>query len=211
MANNYFQKALRVKGHQVHGQSLIEFQSVAYSQQPVHNTDWVFFSSQNGVHYFFEQNPNVAQTTQLAVIGNGTLQAIQQYGHMPTFVGNGGSISQIAEAFQQVAKGQTVLFPQAKNSLQSIQKHLNGNIQSRNLVVYNNVAIQDINLPHQEFDVLVFTSPLNVQTYCQHYTIQTNQKIVAIGTTTGAALQSLGYSEFSLAYAPDEMSLADVC
>ncbi len=211
MAKSYFQKALQAKGHQVYGQSLIEFEGVHYPQQSISNTDWVFFSSQNGVRYFFEQNPEVSKTTQLAVIGNGTLKAVQQYGHVPAFVGNGKNISQIAEAFEQLAKGQTVLFPQAQNSLQSIQKHLNGHIQSQNLVVYNNIPRQNINLPHNQFDVLVFTSPLNVQVYCQHYAIHSKQKIVVIGTTTAAALHSLGYTNYVIAYAPDEMSLADVC
>ena len=101
-------------------------------------------------------------------------------------------------------------FPQATNSLQTVQEHSKAYLEEiANLIVYKNVPLSDFDVP--KCDILVFTSPLNAKTYCEKYQIDKTQKIIAIGTTTAKALQSMNYHNVHLPFAADEVSLADIC
>ena len=74
-------------------------------------------------------------------------------------------------------------------------------------MVYGNTGLK--NPPNlSEMDILVFTSPLNVETYFKHFSLQKNQKLVAIGATTGATLEKSGYTDFSKPMIPTETALA---
>lgn len=182
-----FKAQLEAVGYVVHGQSLIDFQPVPF--QPPDTMDWLFAYSSRGVHFFFEDlPPGDWASARWAVMGEGTAQALRGHGISPSFVGS-GQPEEVAETFGALAKGQRVVFLQAAQSRQSVQQLLGDTVQTQSLVVYDNQPLSGFTLPPCE--VLVFTSPLNVHAYFNQYVYQAQQYLVAIGTTTAAALTRL--------------------
>ncbi|HRK26962.1 MAG TPA: hydroxymethylbilane synthase [Chitinophagales bacterium] len=205
--DSYFLKAMQQRQYAVHAQSLIQFTPVTFNPQ-IPPADWIFFSSKNAVKFFFDQNPVLHPQIQLAAISKGTAQAIAALGYEVAFEG-GSYPPQTAAWFAEKASGKTVIFPQAANAQMTVQQHAGNAIKAINLTVYENTPIACFALPAS--DILVFTSPLNVETYCKKYAIHPHQTVIAIGETTARALVKHQCSNYLLPYAPDEVSLADVC
>lgn len=206
-AESIFKQTLEQNGFRVEGESLIDFSPIWIQDFP--ETDWIFFYSKRGVQYFFRQ-PVVKlklnkYNPKFGAIGQATAYYLNQFNIKACFSGNGDPI-QDADAFLKVASGDTVLFPSASNSRQSIQKNLKNKIKSVNLFVYRNKAKETVQM--KQNDYLVFTSPLNVEAYFRKHFLMPNQRIVAIGETTASALRRFGLSEIAVAASPSEASLA---
>lgn len=203
-----FQNTLTSQGHQVHGESLLCFEAVNFDSIPM--TDWIFFYSKNAIRFFFDalktKHQTITTSTKYATIGTGTAAVLKEYEIRPDFVGT-GQPTDTAKAFKSVAQGQTVLFPRAYHSRQSIQKILINDLVIKDLVVYKNMPKPNIQLP-KLFDYLVFTSSLNVKIYFQHYPLEAHQKIVVIGPTTAQTLKNLGIHQFTIAKETTEAALA---
>lgn len=187
---------------QVDGQSLLRFHPIPFTTFPA--TDWIFFYSKNAVDFFINQAAEWPTTVQLAAMGTGTANAIQAHGLAVHFVGDGRGAT-TATAFYKQAKGQTVLFPQARHSRQTIQKILGQQLEMYSLVVYDNRFIDDI--PKIDADLLVFTSPLNAKAYFDHHQLTDHQRVLAIGPTTAKLLQHLGITEVYVAEEASEMGV----
>lgn len=206
-ADSYFYRAMAQRNYQLYAQSLIDFEAAPFELPTPF--DWIFFSSKNAVHYFFAANPKLPPAVKIAALGSGTASAVRQYGKTADFEGSNANPQEVAALFAEIAKNQTVVFPQAAHSLQTIQQVLKNQLIVINLVVYQNTPAQQFTVPPA--DILVFTSPLNVTAYCSRYAILPTQKVIAIGHTTAAELEKHQCSHYILPYMPDEISLADVC
>ncbi len=57
------------------------------------------------------------------------------------------------------------------------------------LVVYETIKKTEFDFKTSDFNVLVFTSPSNVDTFHEKYRIEPHQKIVAMGDATAHALK----------------------
>lgn len=200
-----FRTVLQARGYDVHGESLVTFTPVTFENLPA--ADWLFFYSKNGVRFFFEQiHPEKISNMRLAVIGQGTGDYLEKIYRPPDFTGNGDPVH-TATDFLAVARGQRVLFVRAKDSRQSIQQLLGNKVTTQELIVYENRPRLDFNAA--PFDVLVFTSPLNAQACFTKNKWRKNQKVVAIGNTTAAALATLGIENVFIAKTPSENGLAN--
>ena len=192
---------------EIEGYSLIQFSPVLFSVVPV--TDWIFFYSRHAVTFFFrrvnELELEIRERTKWAAIGPATAKALKTYVSSIDFTGDGNPVS-TAKQFKEVGNGQTVLFPRAQSSRQSIQKLLARNIQAMDLIVYVNEMDSGKACP--EADILVFTSPLNAKAYFEKRKPKKNQGIVAIGNTTAATLKKLGIKSIFIANEPSEEALA---
>lgn len=190
-SDNPLRYSLEEKGYRVNGQSLITFKSVPFTQYPA--SDWIFFYSSRAASFFKEglkkSGQKWPQSPKLAAMGEGTAKWLNENQSPPAFVGT-GQPKKTAEAFLQLAAGQKVLFPRANASLQSIQTLLGRQINALDLVVYHNSPKRDFPLPIA--DILVFTSPMNVQAYFHRFSIKADQRIISIGATTTAALVKAG-------------------
>lgn len=133
---------------------------------------------------------------------------LRQLGKMPDFNGEdeGVDTSDIAKEFAAIANGSTVLFPGAKESLRTIQKALSAKTRIIDLPVYETVMEEDI-LPSLA-EVLIFTSPSNVEAYFADNLLEPGQKVICIGKSTGKKFDELGV-KYSLPYSPDEIGLAE--
>lgn len=202
--DSIFLNTLAPLGFNIIGESLVEFKIVKFDTVPA--SDWLFFYSKNGVKFFFEQRSPKIQLPQLATIGESTANYLkEQYNLEVNFVGN-GQPEQTAEQFLPLAKSRTITFVQATNSKQSVQLLLGQQITSNSLVVYQNAP--KIHVQNPEADILVFTSPMNVESYFQQFEYSTNLSIITIGKTTAKALEKIGIQEYCIADATNETALA---
>lgn len=83
-----------------------------------------FFSSRNSVKHFFAQNPELPPHVKYGVVSLGSANELLLYDKKADFVGEGTDLVKIAKRFREVLQDESVLFPQAMDSLQSIQKQL---------------------------------------------------------------------------------------
>ncbi len=200
---SYLRKTLEQGGVPFHDQSLVSFSPVRVKEIPP--ADWLFFTSKNGVRYFFEQLPQAWDMPKIGAIGKGTATTLRRYGHDPDFTGEGNDMPQIAASLESLVRGKTILFPRAEHSLRTIQQHLENVAVVKDLIVYRNQPIPDPKIP--KMAVLIFTSPMNVEHYVKHYPIVPDQQIIAIGRSTAAALPK--QANVTIAYEPGELAIVD--
>ncbi len=182
-----FKNELEAQGFKTDGSSMVKFSSMDFSLDA--KFDWLFFYSKTAVKYFFQKvKPEDIKGKKIATFGSSTAKALKEHNLKADFHGKGDSTA-VAKEFLQVANGQTIAFPRAKNSLKSVQKKIADKAQVVDIPVYKNVAKKEV--PSSNADYLVFTSPLNAKTYFKHHQIQNNQQVIAIGKTTGEALVGL--------------------
>ncbi len=202
-----FMKTLTPLGYQIVGESMVEFLPVPFSVPP--ESDWIFFYSGNGVRFFFQQERATAagREPRFGAMGQGTANALESLGKKVDFIGSGPP-SEVAAQFLMVAGGRRVVFPRAYHSRRSIQQLLEGEIEAFDLVVYENRA--NPGLVAEDFEFLVFTSPLNVEAYFVENELRDGQKVISIGNTTGEALRKQGILDFQTAASPSEKHLASI-
>ena len=170
--------------------------------------DWIFFSSKNAIEYFFSLNPLISKKTKFGVLGRASEDVLRKFGRVPEFNGEeeGIDTADIAKEFAELANGCNVLFPGAKDSLRTIQKALSPGTKIIDLPVYETI-IED-NIEPIFADVLIFTSPSNVEAYFVDNLIEPGQKVICIGRATGRKFDEMGM-KYTLPYSPDEIGLVE--
>jgi hydroxymethylbilane synthase len=201
--DNYFFRTLNEHKYSVKGKSLIKTEALPFKDVPV--TDWIFFSSKNGVTYFLERDPVIHKNVKWAAIGKGTEAALRKYGKKVEFVGHEADTAESGKLFAGVAKGTSVLFPQAQESLRSVQKQLDSSVKAIDLVVYKTTPVVGIKIPQAE--IVVFTSPSSVSAYFKNTDIKSGQKLIAMGKSTAKKLEEHGCKNYITPYLPDELGL----
>jgi len=206
--HNYFRRALEKNNIEIEGRSLIRTFPIVNVLDPFYlkHIDWIFFSSRNGVEYFFKLKPVLPKHVKFGVVGRGSEDALRKYGHLANFVGETGDITEVAEEFAPLVTGQIVLFPRAQDSLLSIQKSLSADTKVVDLPIYETVIEDEIDQTYAE--VLIFTSPSNVDAYFANNLLDPGQKVIAIGNSTGKKFEEMGV-QYTLPYSPDEIGLAE--
>jgi hydroxymethylbilane synthase len=208
--NSYFRKAMDKHEIQIDARSLIRTFPTIHKLDPfiLREVDWIFFSSKNAIEYFFRLEPRLPKKTKFGVIGRGSEDMLRQLGKLPDFNGEdeGVDTEDIAEEFAAIANGKTVLFPGAKDSLRTIQKALSSRTTVIDLPVYETVYEEEV--PKSGAEVLIFTSPSNVEAYFTDNLLEPGQKVICIGKSTGKKFDALGV-KYTLPYSPDEIGLAE--
>lgn len=187
--DDFFKRCLEANGYHVFSQSLIETKAIPFNK--LIKGDWIFFSSKNAVKYFFEQKPNI-EGARIGAVGKASAEEIRKYGKRAEFIGNSDDTRMTGKKFSALVGNKTVLFPQAKKSMKTIQLQLAGGGRLIDLVVYETIKCDDLGLKGAGFEVLVFTSPSNVETFFEKNRISEIQKVVAMGDATANALRRFG-------------------
>jgi len=190
-------------GYEVVNESLIQISQTRFTHTPP--TKWIFFSSKNAIHYFFAQKPELTPEVKFGVMSAVSAEYLLEFGKKADFIGEGVDVTRIAKDFAEFIQDDTVLFPQAIDSLQTIQKQLSFTNICHNLFVYKNTLRSDFEI--QESELLVFTSPSNVRAYFEKYKLLKGQKVVAIGSTTFNQLKNYGIKTIGLPVSFDEVGL----
>ncbi|WP_256011313.1 hydroxymethylbilane synthase [Desertivirga xinjiangensis] len=208
--SSYLSKALKKHKIEIEGRSLIRTFPIINKLDSfiLRHVDWIFFSSKNAIEYFFKLEPEIGKKTRLGVIGRASEEMLRRFGRVPDFNGEeeGIDTADIATEFAEIARGRTVLFPGAKESLRTVQKALSEDTKLIDLPVYETVIEEHV---EQSFaDVLIFTSPSNVEAYFAENLLEPGQKVICIGRSTGKMFDDMGV-KYTLPYSPDEIGLAE--
>jgi uroporphyrinogen-III synthase len=201
----FFQQQLSALGWEVSGLPLIQLSPLPFEIVPA--ADWIFFSSGNGVRFFFQniEEKNIRiPIAKWAAIGPATATALAEFVDQIDFTGTGDPDTTV-EAFKNRVKKQTVLFLGARNARMDLRNKLNAHTLVRSLDVYDNRPITDP--PVSNAEVLVFTSPMNAEAYFAVHHPNERQSCVAIGKSTAAALRTFGITEPLIPEMPTEESL----
>ncbi|MFN6038042.1 MAG: hydroxymethylbilane synthase [Bacteroidota bacterium] len=199
---DYLPNALKKIGFIAQGISLIEFRQISLKDFPI--PDWIFFSSKHAIKYFFQQKPAIGNA-KIGCVGKATAQELRNFGMKADFIGQSTDTRMIGKQFASLAGKSKVLFPMAKESLQSVQNQLLNKEQAFNLPVYatlkNSIKISE------DFDIVVFTSPSNVDAFFEKNTWRQNYKAVAMGDATGKALLRKGIKKYAMPDRFDDLGL----
>lgn len=200
----YFKEFLNRANFTVEDKNLLQIDAVPFETDG--QCDWLFFTSRNGVKYYFEQIQYTSDNCpKIGAVNAGTAQAIRSLGYEVAFEGTSACTKKTAEAFGNIASGKVIL-PQAVNARGVMETKLT-HCEVVSLPVYNNTILEQVD--KIDADILVFTSPMNAQSYFNKYTLESNQKIVSIGPSTTQAIRAFGY-EPSESYGPMPWDLTDV-
>lgn len=207
---SYFAKSLKKHNISIEDRSLIKVYPIINTLDSfiLKKADWIFFNSKNAIEHFFNLNPLLLKKTKIAVLGRGSETTLRKYGRVADFSGDdlGISTEEIAKEFAKLVDGQTVFIPCAKGSLKSIQNALTANTTVIDLPIYETVLEENVDKSHA--DVLIFTSPSNVEAYFKDNLIEPEQKIICIGYSTAKLIEEMGL-KYTLPFSPDEMGLAE--
>lgn len=180
---DYLPKALKGLGFQVEGKSLIEFKPIKFKELP--QAEWIFFSSKHAVKYFLEQKPDV-KGRKFGCIGTSTSAELRAHGLRADFIGQSTDTKLVGKQFAAKVGSAKVLFPIAKDSLQSVQWQMPKRDNVINLNVYATLKHSAEVDPNVK--IVVFTSPSNVEAYFEKNKWNEGQLSVAMGDATAAAL-----------------------
>jgi hydroxymethylbilane synthase len=139
-------------------------------------------------------------------MGSGSEDMLRRKGHFVDYTGADVDTAEVAADFAKLVNGQVVVFPSAENSMRSIQKGLSVDTKVIDLPVYETILEDDVEVSGAE--ILVFTSPSNVEAYFASNLLYPDQKVIAIGKSTGKKLDEIG-AKYTLPYSPDEAGLAE--
>ncbi|MDX1912443.1 MAG: uroporphyrinogen-III synthase [Saprospiraceae bacterium] len=211
MPDSDFYAVLKAAGWQVSGQSFVTLTPIVFEEIP--SCEWLFFSSQNAVRFFFQQiekSQIPVPDVKWAALGPSTARALEFHRHTAHFTGTGEPRG-TAQLFRRYAAKHPVsgpiVFPAARRSRQSVMTLLHLDFQCVHFDIYDNQPVPN---PQQRTEqVLAFTSPMNAEAYFSQHVLLPGQKVAAIGGTTDRALQALGIRETAIAAEPNEYGLAE--
>ncbi len=207
---SYLRKALEKHEVEIEDRSLIKTYATINKLDPyiLKRVEWVFFSSKNAIEYFFKLDPPLSKQVKFGVLGRASEDALRRYGKIADFNGEAEGIdtTDIAEEFAKLANGTTILFPGAKDSLRTVQKALSAETKIIELTVYETVMDEGIKPSFAQ--VLIFTSPSNVEAYFVDNLLEPDQQVICIGKSTGKKFDEMG-AKYTLPYSPDEIGLAE--
>jgi len=211
LPNSDFRSVLRANGWGVFGQSFVVLTPMPFSKIP--ESDWLFFSSQNAVRFFFE---NVAAQkielpkVQWAALGVSTARVLEGFTGQVDFIGTGepkGTSQLFRQHCARLKQFGSIIFPAARRSRQSVLMLLNMDFKCDHFEIYDNQPIAN---PAQRIEkVLAFTSPMNADAYFSRHAVLPDQRVIAIGGTTDRMLQHLGIKEVTIAAEATERGLAE--
>jgi len=210
-SDEYLYRILHSNGYSIQGQSCIDFAPVHFDTSEIAEGDILFFSSKNGFHYFESslEDKSFLHRCRLAAINTGTALYIRSRGYLTAFEGKDSHTEKIGEDLMRfyaaTASSSRIWFLGARHSLRSIQHHIPEAIVG-DIVVYENRP--STHIAKSNADIMVFTSPMNVRAYTALYTFEAYQKLIAIGGSTAATLESFA-PQYNVAFAPTPWSLAD--
>lgn len=174
----------------------------------IHNTNWLIFTSTNGVKFFFHWIKKLKvdfnkHQFNYAVIGAASGEQLKQEGIEPTYIGYGRSSIDFSKELISIIgpPPQQLLLPTGNMASNHLKNMLDEKYTCSKLAVYNTSIKQ---LPDPEFmklldkddyDLLLFLSPSAVEGFFQFAANKFNLKnlrTAAIGPTTEKALLDRG-------------------
>jgi uroporphyrinogen-III synthase len=157
------------------GKSLVKIEPIPFESLP--DSDWIFFYSKTAVNIFkllLNDITNI-KSKKFGVIGHQTAISLEkELGITPDFIYIGQDIS--------ILKGQSVLFPRAKNSRKTIDVLLDPQLVT-SVIIYDNQPDISYPLP-SSVDILAVTSPMNGDAIFTKSPVIKYNHLITLGSTT---------------------------
>ena len=201
--DDFFSRVLKANKYRVSGRAFIEFKPIHFNRIPSF-IEWIFFSSKHAVKYFFEQKPDIGKA-KIGAIGKSTAAAIRTYGKRADFIGGSTDTRLTGKQFASIAKSAHVLFPQAKDSMRTVQQQFVNRSQTKDIAVYETIQKPVEDSP--DADIMLFTSPSNVEAFFEKKKLSPKQKVIAMGDSTSHTLKQFGVKSVYLVPSFDEVGL----
>lgn len=147
------------------------------------STDWIFFTSPKGAKHYLDQHS--IDGRKIGVIGEGTTRALSKYNLTPDFAGNSTNTENVGEAFKELIKDQTVLFPIGNKSLKRIQGKLDPR-QIKEVLIYTTISLNKA-IP-EDVDIIICSSPSNGEGL-KKSGLAKSLPLIAFGKATAAYLK----------------------
>ena len=199
--------SLRSEGYSIIGESFLKFEPVPFDTWD-RSADMVLFYSQRGVQFSCSDQSFLDYCSQVKIATFGTVTAeylSKNFGLKPNVIGTGDP-EKLKEQLE-LENPKKILFVQGQQSLRRLQTDDSWRIPYSELVTYKSIdRIVHLSSPP---DILVFTSPLNVEHYFAQYDVEETQSIWSIGPTTAASIRQYSSQTIHLSDQPTEASLAE--
>lgn len=199
------ERTLGSYGFKLKGESLITIKPLKFRNNQTY--DWIFFTSKNAVKHYFSQIEQLPFHPKFGVAGRGTEKALHELGYTADFVGEDGNMEKVGREFAKIADNKSVLFPQAADSLQTVQKQLSFSTRFTDLIVYQTSRKPDVNIPETEFTIL--TSPSNADVYFGRNNFSKFGNLIALGESTAARIESYHIKGFHVCSRPDDLGILE--
>jgi uroporphyrinogen-III synthase len=179
-------------------------ETVAVTGLTIPETDWIFFSSPQSVHLYFEHY--ALRAKKIAALSEGTADALLEVNQTADFIGNPLHVTkQIGlDFFSEVQSNEVVLFPLSDISKKQISNQ-KGNHTILELITYKTALVSA--KTSSEPAAVLFTSPSNVDGFLLANKLTNATKILAIGETTAGHLRQLGFTKIAVSESTNEKAL----
>jgi len=202
---------LSEKGFTVYTSAFIQFEPIDFEIKNKSAT-WVFFSSPNAVKFFLKKVEEAKLSKlKIAVLGSGTLEKLKKYNLNPHFIGNNANTIEIAKTFSKLlSENDTVLIPESDISLQKISKTLSKVSKAKiEIIKVYKTILKKISVDNS-YNILIFTSPSNVEAYFSSNKITASSQIISIGNSTSKKLSKYTNNKVLTAKYPNEESIIKI-
>lgn len=164
-------------------------------------TDWIFFSSPNGVKIYLESYK--IQAKKIAALSSGTAKELEGNKFKVDFIGQSNqSTTEIALALKkEINQQEKVLFPLSSISKKNISNQLKAE-QKIEIEIYKTLPIKD--QVSDELAAIIFTSPSNAQGFFSSNKLAPSTHIVAIGQSTKMEVERHTTNSINVADSYDE-------
>lgn len=199
--DSIFRKVIKKNNHKITDESLIKLDSKNINSLP--DCDWIFLNSAFALDSILHLK-NDFNMKKIAAFGPATAKHIQKNGLNVDFIGL-GTPQQVAEKFDSIISSKELVFiPSSNKSLGTVQ----GILKDSNKKILETYTTILIDKKLKQYDLLVFTSPSNVEAFLNSNKIS-DQKVISIGPSTTSALKNAGIINVFESFESSELALAD--
>lgn len=170
---------------------------------------WIFFTSANGVHYYFQLLKKYGIKTEsfekknIAAVGHKTENALKEYGYAADFIPTIYDAETMATEFFKIEKEKgPILIIRGTRSRDVLPTFFSEHDIPFDMVtvyqtVYNEEAQKRLNdvLQQDAIDYITFTSPSTVEAFVKMADQKPDKLCVCIGTTTERRAKELGFNK----------------
>lgn len=155
-------------------------------------TDWIFFNSPKSAKLFFQTYPELElENLKFAGLSTGTSKEIKKWTNRVDYTGSSSAKTEaIAKDFLSIANGAKVLVPCGKQTVGTLKKE-DGKAKTVQEVVFYDTLPNNWIAP-TDFDLILFTSPSNVDAYIQNHEVRPDTICLAIGDKTAESIEKHG-------------------
>ncbi len=178
-----------------------DYQAVDRALAQINKYDYIIFTSENGVKYFFERlqlkklDTRSLANAKIAAIGSATSTELSLHGIKADFVPTEFRAEGLVELLKDKVAGKRVLIPRAEEAREVLpQELIKAGAEVEVVPTYKTISAIEGNINFDDIDLVTFTSSSTVKNLINAVGAEAlkNTKTAAIGPITADTLKSFG-------------------